>query len=106
MQRNPRREEGRGGLIMAKREAEEITKEVVLIEKEAAHPYAFDVSGPRNLSSPNWRDLISSSWSVPTFISLYPLQSFIFHNILLLFWPPGFHKFFNILDYLTHPFAY
>ncbi|KAJ8438231.1 hypothetical protein Cgig2_028134 [Carnegiea gigantea] len=27
-----------------------------------AHPYAFHVSGPRNLSSPNWRDLIDSSW--------------------------------------------
>lgn len=27
-----------------------------------AHPYAFHVSGPRNLSSPNWRDLINSSW--------------------------------------------
>ncbi|CAO2814202.1 unnamed protein product [Amaranthus hypochondriacus] len=27
-----------------------------------AHPYAFHVSGPRNLSSPNWRDIISSSW--------------------------------------------
>lgn len=26
------------------------------------HPYAFHVSGPRNLSSPNWRDLINSSW--------------------------------------------
>ncbi|GMH11945.1 hypothetical protein Nepgr_013786 [Nepenthes gracilis] len=27
-----------------------------------AHPYAFKVSGPRNVSSPNWRDLINSSW--------------------------------------------
>lgn len=27
-----------------------------------AHPYAFHVSGPRNLSSPNWRDIINSSW--------------------------------------------
>ncbi|KAF3652261.1 putative CASP-like protein-like [Capsicum annuum] len=27
-----------------------------------AHPYAFHVSGPRNVASPNWRDLISSSW--------------------------------------------
>lgn len=27
-----------------------------------AHPFAFHVSGPRNVSSPNWRDLISSSW--------------------------------------------
>ncbi|XP_061369838.1 GDSL esterase/lipase At4g10955-like [Gastrolobium bilobum] len=27
-----------------------------------AHPYAFHVSGPRNLTTLNWRDLISSSW--------------------------------------------
>ncbi|KAK1258789.1 hypothetical protein QJS04_geneDACA020271 [Acorus gramineus] len=26
------------------------------------HPYEFHVSGPRNLSSPNWRDLFCSSW--------------------------------------------
>lgn len=26
------------------------------------HPYAFHVSGPRKVSSPNWRDLINSSW--------------------------------------------
>ncbi|KAK9085807.1 hypothetical protein Sjap_026218 [Stephania japonica] len=26
------------------------------------HPYAFHVSGPRKISSPNWRDLINSSW--------------------------------------------
>jgi hypothetical protein len=31
-------------------------------EKEEAHPYAFHVSGPRNLVNLNWRDLISSSW--------------------------------------------
>ncbi|WOL02228.1 GDSL esterase/lipase [Canna indica] len=30
--------------------------------EEAAHPYHFLVSGPRNLSSPNWRDLIHSGW--------------------------------------------
>lgn len=42
---------------------EEIIKEVVeVVEQEEAHPYAFHVSGPRNVSSPNWRDLISSSW--------------------------------------------
>ncbi|CAI0449171.1 unnamed protein product [Linum tenue] len=28
----------------------------------APHPYAFHISGPRNVASPNWRDLISSSW--------------------------------------------
>ena len=30
--------------------------------EEEAHPYAFHVSGPRNVISPNWRDLINSSW--------------------------------------------
>ncbi|KAJ9147142.1 hypothetical protein P3X46_029334 [Hevea brasiliensis] len=30
--------------------------------EEEAHPYAFHVSGPRNIASPNWRDLINSSW--------------------------------------------
>ncbi|EXC35455.1 GDSL esterase/lipase [Morus notabilis] len=47
---------------MAKRGAEEnIVKEVEGGENQA-HPYAFHVSGPRNVSSPNWRDLINSSW--------------------------------------------
>ena len=61
---------------MAKHGAEEITKEeqeqeegsmVVVVEEEEeeeAHPYAFHVSGPRNVAKPNWRDLINSSWSV------------------------------------------
>lgn len=43
---------------MAKRDAAEQTPETAA----AAHPYAFHVSGPRNVNSPNWRDLISSSW--------------------------------------------
>ncbi|OMO95885.1 Lipase, class 3 [Corchorus capsularis] len=69
---------------MAKRGAEEITKaaeeeevaaggamvvleEVVEVkekeaEEEEAHPYAFHVSGPRNVAKPNWWDVISSSW--------------------------------------------
>lgn len=34
-------------------------------QQEEAHPYAFHVSGPRNLTNLNWRDLISSSWFVP-----------------------------------------
>ncbi|CAN6453028.1 unnamed protein product [Victoria cruziana] len=34
---------------------------------EEAHPYAFHVSGPRNLSSPNWKDLIYSSWKDPNY---------------------------------------
>ncbi|CAJ1964240.1 unnamed protein product [Sphenostylis stenocarpa] len=43
---------------------EEGIKEVVQEEEEeeASHPYAFHVSGPRNLANLNWRDLISSSW--------------------------------------------
>ncbi|XP_059452729.1 GDSL esterase/lipase At4g10955 isoform X2 [Corylus avellana] len=44
----------------AEETAKEITMEVV--QQGEAHPYAFHVSGPRNVSSPNWRDLISSSW--------------------------------------------
>ncbi|KAG9447989.1 hypothetical protein H6P81_014117 [Aristolochia fimbriata] len=32
------------------------------ILEEGAHPYDFHVSGPRNLSSPTWRDIISSNW--------------------------------------------
>ncbi|XP_059664901.1 GDSL esterase/lipase At4g10955 [Cornus florida] len=49
---------------MAKRNAEEmIAAEGVEVERESeAHPYAFHVSGPRNVPSPNWRDLINSSW--------------------------------------------
>ncbi|XP_016493491.1 GDSL esterase/lipase At4g10955-like isoform X1 [Nicotiana tabacum] len=59
---------------MAKRSDEEMRSEMVAaaegeakmeIFKEGtveSHPYAFHVSGPRNVSSPNWRDLINSSW--------------------------------------------
>ncbi|XP_016497852.1 GDSL esterase/lipase At4g10955 isoform X2 [Nicotiana tabacum] len=53
---------------MAKISAEEMRNEAGTegeIVKESAtesHPYAFHVSGPRNVSSPNWRDLINSSW--------------------------------------------
>lgn len=61
-------------MVMAKVVAEETTimgqkgtaREVK--DKEEAHPYAFHVSGPRNVASPNWRDLINSSWSVPFFL--------------------------------------
>jgi hypothetical protein len=60
--------------------AKEITMEVV--QPGEAHPYAFHVSGPRSVSSPNWRDLISSSWSVPISIifstSIICLQIFLF----------------------------
>ncbi|KAJ7960653.1 GDSL esterase/lipase [Quillaja saponaria] len=44
---------------MAVRGEEETANQVV---EEEAHPYSFHVSGPRNLTSPNWRDLINSSW--------------------------------------------
>ncbi|KAF5458663.1 hypothetical protein F2P56_022676 [Juglans regia] len=50
---------------MAKCGAEEMAAEMakeVVEGQEEAHPYAFHVSGPRNVSAPNWRDLISSSW--------------------------------------------
>ncbi|KAF8109217.1 hypothetical protein N665_0100s0006 [Sinapis alba] len=43
------------------------TKRVVVKEDDAHHPYAFHVSGPRNVASPNWRDLISSSWKDPNY---------------------------------------
>ncbi|KAM1429872.1 hypothetical protein ACFX2I_046012 [Malus domestica] len=72
MQRNPEQREeeeaaerggavsGGGALMTEHGGGEEISKEVVAAE--AAHPYAFHVSGPRNLTSPNWRDLLNSSW--------------------------------------------
>ncbi|XP_073157762.1 GDSL esterase/lipase At4g10955 [Henckelia pumila] len=53
---------------MGKRVAAEETKSEILqvMETELAthnqHPYAFHVSGPRNVPSINWRDLISSNW--------------------------------------------
>lgn len=54
---------------MAKIGAAEITlaptkENATALVEEEAHPYAFHVSGPRNVASPNWRDLINSSWSV------------------------------------------
>lgn len=56
---------GYSGGFMAKCSAEDETAaEEAVVEVEAAHPYAFHVSGPRNVSSPNWRDLINSSWFV------------------------------------------
>uniref|UniRef100_A0A1J3EQE8 GDSL esterase/lipase n=1 Tax=Noccaea caerulescens TaxID=107243 RepID=A0A1J3EQE8_NOCCA len=42
-------------------------KTVVVKEEDAHHPYAFHVSGPRNVASPNWRDLINSSWKDPNY---------------------------------------
>lgn len=52
-------------MATSRSEGEEEQEEVV---KEEAHPYAFHISGPRNVASPNWRDLINSSWSVLIFI--------------------------------------
>ncbi|KAF8116959.1 hypothetical protein N665_0013s0018 [Sinapis alba] len=43
-------------------------KTVVVKEGDTDHhPYAFHVSGPRNVASPNWRDLINSSWKDPNY---------------------------------------
>lgn len=45
--------------------AEEMKNEGETTVKESgieSHPYAFHVSGPRNVPSPNWKDLINSSW--------------------------------------------
>ncbi|CAM8958877.1 unnamed protein product [Rhodiola kirilowii] len=55
---------------MSKRDADEMM--MMMVEKtmttevkgedDSHHPYAYHVSGPRNVCSPNWRDLIRSSW--------------------------------------------
>lgn len=50
---------------MWKKGAEKMKNEVLNVvekEEEMQHPYAFHVSGPRKVSSPNWKDLINSSW--------------------------------------------
>ncbi|CAN8302375.1 unnamed protein product [Cochlearia groenlandica] len=44
-----------------------VTTTKTMKEDESHHPYAFHVSGPRNVASPNWRDLISSSWKDPNY---------------------------------------
>ncbi|GER53385.1 alpha/beta-Hydrolases superfamily protein [Striga asiatica] len=41
--------------------------ETELLAHQAQHPYAFHVSGPRNVPSINWRDLISSTWKDPNY---------------------------------------
>ncbi|GMI69080.1 hypothetical protein like AT5G50890 [Hibiscus trionum] len=46
----------------AEEEKQGIEKAMVVIVEEEEHPYAFHVSGPRNVAKPNWRDLINSSW--------------------------------------------
>ncbi|KAL2938800.1 hypothetical protein RDABS01_022249 [Bienertia sinuspersici] len=57
-------------LVGGKREVEEVVATTMQVVEGSnnnvggveAHPYAFHVSGPRNLSSPTWRDIINSSW--------------------------------------------
>ncbi|KAJ3694482.1 hypothetical protein LUZ60_009962 [Juncus effusus] len=36
-------------------------------EERDHHPYDYHVSGPRDLASPHWRDLICSSWRNPSY---------------------------------------
>ncbi|KAL2322522.1 hypothetical protein Fmac_026901 [Flemingia macrophylla] len=48
--------------VIKEEEGKEEGRNEVVQEEEASHPYAFHVSGPRNLTTLNWRDLISSSW--------------------------------------------
>ncbi|KAK6919780.1 hypothetical protein RJ641_015684 [Dillenia turbinata] len=48
--------------ITAEKERRELQEAIMEDEGVESHPYAFDVSGPRNLSSLNWRDLFNSSW--------------------------------------------
>lgn len=52
-------EEVAGEMVVVKEGRE---KENTTLQSQNPHPYAFHVSGPRNVSSPNWRDLINSSW--------------------------------------------
>jgi len=59
--------------------------QTVVVQEEEAHPYAFHVSGPRNVASPNWRDLINSSWSV-LFIIITTASRFIFSLFVLYQW--------------------
>ncbi|KAG5622132.1 hypothetical protein H5410_007350 [Solanum commersonii] len=45
------------------------------------HPKAFHVFGPRHISSPGWRELISSSWLVSVY---HFMSSFSFQFLVLL----------------------
>ncbi|KAG6507532.1 GDSL esterase/lipase At4g10955-like [Zingiber officinale] len=53
-----------GGGEEGKKKAVEV---MAVAAVEVAHPYDFHVSGPRNFSSPNWKDLIRSSWRDPNY---------------------------------------
>ncbi|KAK1388745.1 Golgi transport complex family protein [Heracleum sosnowskyi] len=46
--------------MAAVKQVNEITTPTVAVNID--HPFAFHVSGPRKVSSPNWRDLLNSSW--------------------------------------------
>lgn len=52
----------------------------VLNDNDNHHPYAFHVSGPRNVSSPNWREIIKSSWYI-----FYLLPHFFDFLFILLY---------------------
>lgn len=75
--------------VEAKLEAEEMVATTMQMVESGggveAHPYAFHVSGPRNLSSPNWRDIINSSWFVSSFFPSY-LYFLTFDFLFLFLW--------------------
>lgn len=52
------------------------------------HPWDYHVSGPRDLASPHWRDLICSSWYVPIKPSSSSLYRYRYNNYLnaLVYW--------------------
>ncbi|KAM0945954.1 putative fungal lipase-like domain, alpha/Beta hydrolase [Dioscorea sansibarensis] len=54
-------EVGESGVVMVVSSSVEEEKDKEK-EKEVGHPFDFHVCGPRNISAPNWRDLIRSSW--------------------------------------------
>ncbi|MED6143792.1 hypothetical protein PIB30_009293 [Stylosanthes scabra] len=49
-------------VIKEEEEEEQSVAELVVAKEHEAHPYSFHVSGPRNLATLNWRDLINSTW--------------------------------------------
>lgn len=54
-------EVGESGVVMVVASSVEEEKEK---EQEVNHPFDFHVCGPRNISAPNWKDVIRSSWFV------------------------------------------
>lgn len=67
-----------GGEILKGNDEEGERVLVVMQTKEEGHPYAFHVSGPRNVPSPNWRDLISSNWSVLLLLNFQTEKNIVF----------------------------